>query len=651
MPSPRITSAAGALLRAAGLAAAVAAIAPAAARAADPEVFCVANTVAAPCPSAGVDKSFTTFAALKAYIDANGASSGAEVRVEPGTYAEQVVFDGPSDLVVHGDPAASARPVITSSTGPAVTLMQRSEGSTFTHLEIDHTGPAGTAFATVNEFQLHDVVLNSTGAAIVHSGSFGSDKLDNVVAASTAPGTSAAGIPLIQTSTSSTQTWTNLTVNAADRASGIVARNAGIATIDGLSSTAHGLVNGKGGYALAFIGFAPGGEDSRNPNVQLHHAKLFGGSFGLAGFSTQLHAFDVLATSDGAPPEPVKVGSDDPVANGGGALVDDPLPPAAVGSGAASNLTLLNVTAVAAGAGADGVVANSARGVDEGNGFDYAAFMSISNSIMRGPHADAEVLDGANPRSQQGYVATDHDNFVTAIGARNAITGGDTVTKDPTDQIDDPMFVNPIVGPGGDFHVKAGSRTLQSAGYIPPGETDLDGNPRPGPAGTAGDLGAYESTSAPSGPGTPPGGASHTTPPPTGTPGGGGGASPPPGKKVPPSNAFTLGASKVAKTGAITLALTAPGAGTFKLSASTTVTKRVKRGRRHVTKKVKVSFGSAAVSTAGPQAITATITPSHAVTPTLKKGTKLKVTVLVTFTPAGGAAASATRSVTVKRKT
>src|SRR4051812_17491221 len=113
MPSSRSNPPAGAWLLAAGLATVVAALAPAIAQADGPD-YCVANTVAAPCPS-GTTYNASSFADLLNYWDTNPASNGATVQVEPGTYAGQVVLNGPTDLDVYGDPAQTAYPVITSS--------------------------------------------------------------------------------------------------------------------------------------------------------------------------------------------------------------------------------------------------------------------------------------------------------------------------------------------------------------------------------------------------------------------------------------------------------------------------------------------------------------------------------------------------------
>lgn len=103
---------------------------------------------------------------------------------------------------------------------------------------------------------------------------------------------------------------------------------------------------------------------------------------------------------------------------------------------------------------------------------------------------------------------------------------------------------------------------------------------------------------------------------------------------VAPSNAFSI-SSKKAKGSAITVGLTLPGAGKLVLKATTTI-----KGK-------KITFASKTVSTPGGKG-TVTFTPSAKAKAALKKVKTAKVTVAITFTPAGGTAASKSASVTVK---
>src|SRR3954454_13851601 len=124
MPTPP-PSAARAVRRAAGLAVAVAVIAPAVAQADTPD-YCVNNSASYSCP-AGTIYDAASFAALQAYWDApgNAPSNGSSIQVEPSAtpYTGQVDLHSAFDLDIYGDPAVPQYyPVITSATGPTVTV-------------------------------------------------------------------------------------------------------------------------------------------------------------------------------------------------------------------------------------------------------------------------------------------------------------------------------------------------------------------------------------------------------------------------------------------------------------------------------------------------------------------------------------------------
>jgi len=103
-----------------------------------------------------------------------------------------------------------------------------------------------------------------------------------------------------------------------------------------------------------------------------------------------------------------------------------------------------------------------------------------------------------------------------------------------------------------------------------------------------------------------------------------------------PSNVFSISSAKV-KKGKLALALKLPWAGRAK------VTTTFKQGKKTIaysaTKTVKAKKAGTAK---------ATLTPGKKAKAALKKLKKAKVSIVVTYTPTGGAAAKKTKSVTVR---
>ncbi len=130
--------------------------------------------------------------------------------------------------------------------------------------------------------------------------------------------------------------------------------------------------------------------------------------------------------------------------------------------------------------------------------------------------------------------------------------------------------------------------------------------------------------------GTPPGGNTPpaATPSPTPTPAA-------TGTPTPPSNVFSVDSARVSKTGVISLTLRLPGAGTVAVAATGP-------------KKLKVGSATGTAKAAGNLKVT--IKPSSKTKKALKKTKKLKVSLAVTFTPAGGKAAKQTKKLTLKGK-
>ena len=122
-----------------------------------------------------------------------------------------------------------------------------------------------------------------------------------------------------------------------------------------------------------------------------------------------------------------------------------------------------------------------------------------------------------------------------------------------------------------------------------------------------------------------------------------------------PSNAFSFGSSKSSgTTGVVSLALTLPGPGKLTVSGKSTVpakfTKVVTTAAKKKKKAKKITYGKTTVSVSAAGKVTVNVKPSSAAKKALKKGAKLKVSFQVTYTPTGGTAKTATKTVTVKGK-
>jgi hypothetical protein len=148
-------------------------------------------------------------------------------------------------------------------------------------------------------------------------------------------------------------------------------------------------------------------------------------------------------------------------------------------------LKLRNVTAVAIGAGSNGLKAEDLQGSGSPGRID------ARNVIARGAATDAtaDIPPGLpqggcipGPDCAPGAVTLGYSNFVT-VGYVEASSVGHN-------QSSDPLFVNPLVGPSQDFHVCSGS-PVTGAGVADAdnGSSDRDGVSHPDPPS----IGAYES--------------------------------------------------------------------------------------------------------------------------------------------------------------
>jgi hypothetical protein len=151
------------------------------------------------------------------------------------------------------------------------------------------------------------------------------------------------------------------------------------------------------------------------------------------------------------------------------------------------NLTMRNVTAVATGTDADGLIQSPS--CNDGAGCNANAVATVFNAILAGGPSgfDVRTTSSTNGCASgcSGNVSLDYSNFdnvADCIGCSSSPPGS------AHNQTAAPLLVN--LG-AGDFHQALGSPTVD-AGVDDPanGTADLDGNPRT--LGPATDIGAFE---------------------------------------------------------------------------------------------------------------------------------------------------------------
>jgi hypothetical protein len=460
----------------------LAAAGPGTAAAAGPEAYCVAGAASPPCPATfDAGHTFTTIggAAAKVKTDGMAAITGDTVMIEPGTYTEAVVLQGQTGVTLFGDPAHAERPLITwdGAGGDTTFVVTGADGLTMRHLELKATEPAGTraALFSDNALTVEDVHLASTGEALEVDNHDAT--LTNVVADSL-PGGVSPLVNLQGQESSTVHTIHNLTVNAADRGYGMFLFGR-TATIDGLAVTALAPGMTPPGPLPPAALFA-----SVSGSLTLTHARLAGSGTGLVLYGGAVTGGGTGTLSDSL------ITASGP--NGNDAALT------AIGAGTSAVLAfagtyaLSNVTAIAA--PADGVGVGVGQAAQAG-GLPAAA-VTVTNSIARGGARDITAFPALPVTGPAGTVVVDHTNYRPAAA--------DGVSVGAGNQAGDPLFVNGTLGAAQDFHVQAGSPTLQAGAAVPAGATDLEGHARPDGAGTAPDLGAYESALLPAGPPPPP---------------------------------------------------------------------------------------------------------------------------------------------------
>jgi ABC-type phosphate transport system substrate-binding protein len=121
--------------------------------------------------------------------------------------------------------------------------------------------------------------------------------------------------------------------------------------------------------------------------------------------------------------------------------------------------------------------------------------------------------------------------------------------------------------------------------------------------------------------------------------GGGGG-----GNVTAPSNTFTVSSASVSKSGKVSVRVQLPGPGNLVIKVSGKSTTFGKHKAKTIAK-----AGSASTATLGGVTVL-TFSPTSAVKTALKNGQKVKLTIKITFTPAGGSANTLTKTLTLKPK-
>jgi hypothetical protein len=255
------------------------------------------------------------------------------------------------------------------------------------------------------------------------------------------------------------------------------------------------------------------------------------------------------------------------------------------------------------GAAGDAIIQNLTSGIHTANLTNVTAIASANGIDAVTSGGDSRTVVGTNVIARGGFrdVLTGESGSTTTVTLANSNyatvddSAGGTITPPGTNgnQTAAPLFADPA---NGDFHQLAGSPTIDAGlGAADIGPLDLDRAPRisptckGGPAGTP-DIGAYEFPTA--------------TPP------------------APVCSLIAIGKLKRNKkkgTGALTV--TVPGSGVLKATA---------KGMK------KTSVDAAAAGS-----VKLKLKPKHG---------KLKLKLKLAWTPTGGAAATQTKKVTLKKK-
>lgn len=152
----------------------------------------------------------------------------------------------------------------------------------------------------------------------------------------------------------------------------------------------------------------------------------------------------------------------------------------ATGDSPSSALTLRNTTVRAFSSGSAGVFAYDSLG-------SAGTIVRLANSVVRGTGFDLFANPARSPAYRAGRILVDHSNYASVGSGSAPIEAGEGNLSL------DPLWINPIAGSLGNFHVASADSPLVDTGApVASATTDLDGIARP--LGDGVDMGAYEST-------------------------------------------------------------------------------------------------------------------------------------------------------------
>lgn len=406
------------------------------------------------------------FTSINAAANDPGTNAGDGIQVMPGTYTEQVSV--PKQLNIFGS-AGGARPVISSAanSGTTLTIASSGAGTSLSNLDIRGIGTSTTALMANGAIFASDLALSATSECVRLGGS-GTSQLGPGVTATT----SAAEL-CIEDRTAST--LTGITITAGTRGAAGVLLDGG--TLVDSTVTADVALESLGGIA-------------RRTTLDGVTAGVIAG---LASVPSVVSDSVVTSTAAG----------------GAGAIADQ-----TASSSVTAILKLRNVTALASGSGSYGLEAQALDTFAGSSG--GPGVIDARNVIARGEGTDVVGDLAWSPcfagfTCQNGQVTLGFSNFATSAGFLDTGSVGHNQSGDPSLS----SLVNPVVGPGQDFHVACSGSPLIGAGVADAagGSTDRDGVSHSNPPS----IGAYEfvsgppcggsttpgGTTGPGGPGTP----------------------------------------------------------------------------------------------------------------------------------------------------
>ena len=367
------------------------------------------------------------------------------IEVMPGSYPEKVVLTQRLHIFA---PTDEPRPVITWAGGGETTfeIPDVAAGTTVHHLEIRATGTAGTALEADGAVTAIDLRLAATAQCA---------ELDAPAPSQLGPGvtaiTSSNGSPCVDAGFRAVDTLIGVTVNAP--------HTLGV-NFSGPATLTDSTVNAEDAL------FASGGTVRRTT--------LNGADVGLrvsSATATLVSDSVITSTTDGATTV---------VASGG----------------PGGPLELRNVTVVAAGSSSTALGALQQAGPGQ-PGAAIDARNVMARGTANGAYGEPETSSGCGGPCAPGLVTLGYSDVNDPAGVIDTTTVGHNQTGDP-------LLVNPVVGPGQDFHIASASSPAIGAGTTDAsdGPSDRDGVTHHNPPS----IGAYEFVGSPAAPG---GGTGH----------------------------------------------------------------------------------------------------------------------------------------------